>query len=144
MAADARVGLGAALWSVGMDDILALVSSGHPVTLDLGPALYLLSKGWAFLPLQGRVGCRCKLAVRASVEGEEGSDGRWLNAEVSDWVDDAAARKAAAQATYIAGLMEQNRMLGLRRVEALDAGDGGEGRRIDRGLDIVGRRIVAA
>ncbi|WP_018042813.1 hypothetical protein [Methylobacterium sp. 88A] len=144
MAADARVGLGAALWSAGMDDTLARVSWGHPVTLDLGPASYLLLKGWVFLPLQGRDGRRCKLAVRASVEGEEGSDGRWLNTEVNDWVDDAEARKAAAQATHIAGLMEQNRMLGLRRVEALDAGDEAEVRRIDKVLDIVGQQIDAA
>ncbi|KQO85876.1 hypothetical protein [Methylobacterium sp. Leaf91] len=142
MAADARVGLGAALWSAGMDQTLALVSSGHPVTLDLGPASYLLLKEWAFLPLQSRDGRRCKLAVRASVE--EGSDGRWLNTEVNEWVDDAEARKAAAQATHIAGLMEQNRMLGLRRVEALDAGEEAEVRRIDKVLEIVAQQIDAA
>lgn len=37
MAADTQVALGAALCSAGMDDTLAFVFCGHPVTLGLGP-----------------------------------------------------------------------------------------------------------
>ncbi|KQO59923.1 hypothetical protein IPV08_22580 [Methylobacterium sp. SD274] len=61
-----------------------------------------------------------------------------------DWIDDAEARKVVAQATHIAGIMEQSRMLGMRWVEALNAGDEAEVRRIDKVLDIVGQQIDAA
>ena len=144
MAADTQVALGAALCSAGMDDTLAFVFCGHPVTLGLGPTGTPLLKEYAFPPLQGRDGRWCKLAVRASVEGEESTDGRWLNTTVYDWIDDAEARKVVAQATHIAGIMEQSRMLGMRWVEALNAGDEAEVRRIDKVLDIVGQQIDAA
>ncbi|GBU19686.1 MULTISPECIES: hypothetical protein [unclassified Methylobacterium] len=140
LATDAQTGLGAALWSAGQDATLARVEAGEPVTLAFGPLAFLLLPGWAFVPIQGRDGRRCKLALRARiVAGTEG--GRRLDTQAHDWADEATTRAEAATATRIAERMEEIRMLGLRRVEALDAGDDAEVRRIDRVLELVASQI---
>ncbi|WP_091972445.1 hypothetical protein [Methylobacterium gossipiicola] len=142
LAVDAQVGLGAALWAARRNDVvhpLVRVKAGDPLTLELGALSYLLLPGWAFLPLQGRDGRRCKLAVRATIE--DGVEDPWLSTEAHDWADEAEARREASEAVAVAERMEEVRILGRRRVEALDAGDEAEVRRIDKALDLVGRTV---
>ncbi|GJE83385.1 MULTISPECIES: hypothetical protein [Methylorubrum] len=142
MAIDLQVGLGGALWAAGQDEVLARVEAGEPVTLAFGTVAFLVLPGWAFVPLQGRDGRRCKLAIRARiVAGADG--GRRLDTQADDWADEATTRAEASTAAAVAERMEEVRVLGLRRVEALDAGDEAEVRRIDKVLDLVGRSVEA-
>lgn len=143
LATDAQVGLGAALWSAGMDATLARVEGSVPVTLEFGAHAYLVLPGWAFLPLQGRDGRRCKLGVRARIVPDT-DGGRRLDTQVHDWADEAEAREHASTAIRVAECMEQFRILGRRRVEALDARDEAEVRRIDKAMGLVGRQVDAA
>lgn len=143
LAMDAQVGLGAALWSAGTDATLARVEGSVPVTLEFGTHAYLVLPGWAFVPLQGRDGRRCKLGVRAQIVTD--ADGsRRLDTQAHDWADEAEARERASTAIHVAGCMEELRVLGRRKVEALDAGDEAEVRRIDRAMGLVGRQVDAA
>lgn len=140
MATEAQVGLGAALWSAGQDATLARIEAGEPVTLAFGPLAFLLLPGWAFVPLQGRDGRRCKLALCARIVAAT-DGGRRLETQAHDWADEAEARQQASEAVAVAERMEELRILGLRRVEALDAGDEAEVRRLDKALEFVGRQV---
>jgi len=139
LAADSQVGLSGALWTHRAENPLQKVRDGGHVTLSLGPATYLLVPGWAFLPLQAHNGRRCKLGVRAEVA--QGSEGLRLDTDVPDWAETAEGLRSAAAATRLAEKLEEIRLLGERRVEALDRGDGAEVRRLDRTLAVLDKHI---
>ncbi|MBK3398049.1 hypothetical protein [Methylobacterium ajmalii] len=140
MAVDAQVGLGGALWATRDQHPLSRLEAGEPVTLEFGSIAFLLTRGWAFLPLQGRDGRRCKLAVRAQIL-PAADGGMRVETQAHDWADDADTALWVSDAIAVAERMEEVRMLGRRRVEALDAGDDAEVRRLDKAIDIVGRAI---
>jgi len=139
LARDSQIGLTGALFAHRAENPLQTVRNGGHVTLNLGPASYLLVPHWAFLPLQAHNGRRCKLAIRAEVV--EGSEGLRLEHDIDDWEETAEGRRSAAAATRLAQRLEEIRLLGERRADAALRGEDTKVRQIDRALALLDKQI---
>lgn len=139
MAADSRAGLTGALFAHRAEKPLEQVKAGGHVVLSLGPVTYLLAPGWMFLPLQAFNGRRCKLGVRAQIV--EGPEGLRLDTDVEEWTESAAGREATAEAVRLAEKLEEIRMLGERRADAVARGEDAKVRQLDRALAILDKQV---